>query len=578
MTAKTGTQYRLCIALLLLALLCSACGTKQSEPTSSTPLLAVLAGIPQDPINQTDEFVYYVDYSAIESAYDATRPADAGAFATARDGDVPYKVWWVVWRGLSGFLQEPWLVLETMPEKVGFSALEVDQAIHFGTQPSQGLILSGRFDADAVRTAYQTNFGLAPKDLDGKTVWCSAEDCADGARSDPEYRSRENPFGGNLGQRQPMVIGDDLLMASADRELVLAHLGAAAGTLPDLADDPNYLAAVNAISKDADVVQAMLANPTVAQRMAAKPLIDNRLPPEIRVAAQETLLENFQELPPFDLLILADAVTEDEQIARLGIVYKDADSAELAAAILLDRLDSHYSIQQMRAVSEMLAERNVTDPRYYVHPDGRRAVLVLEFPAPKATSEEIIPMLDLRYQGSATSPGLIYRLFQAMFFSDDTSWLSTVTRAELEATQVGTIPIDAPVNSSAMLVEGAGDEYTYYALEESSPKDWEDVSSGTLWICSEDERPPLIPAGLANSIDGGGFPAGTRLTLVWSDQPGTPDSSELGINEIIATTGVIYEGCIEAALEAMENSATLLLTETDSTFDGKDRLVVVEFY
>jgi hypothetical protein len=119
---------------------------------------------------------------------------------------------------------------------------------------------------------------------------------------------------------------------------------------------------------------------------------------------------------------------------------------------------------------------------------------------------------------------------------------------------------------------------TRLTLEESSPKDWEHVSSGTLWICSEDERPPLIPAGIVNSIDGGGFPAGTRLTLVWSDQPGSPDSSELGINEIIATIGVTYEGCIKAALEAMERKPTLLLTETDSMFGGKDRLVVVEFH
>jgi len=438
MPKKTEIRHRLRIVLLLVALLCTACGAKQAEPTSTIPLLALLAGIPQDPISQTDGFVYFVDYSAMESAYNATRPADAKAFGNAREGDVSYKVWWVVWRSLSGLLQEPWLALETMPESVGFSALEVDQAIQFGTQPSQGLILAGSFDADAIRTAYQTNFGLAPKDLDGKTVWCWAEDCADGARPDPEYRMRENPFGGNLGQRQPMIIGDNLLMAAADLELVLAHLGAAAGTLPNLADDPGYLTAVNAVSKDADVVQAMIANPTVVQRMADKPLIDDRLPPKVRIAVQETLLENFQELPPFDLLILADAVTEDEQIARLGIVYQDADSAELAAPILLDRLENHQSVQGL-AVSEMLAKRSVTDPRYYVHPEAGRAVLVLEFPAPKATSEEIIPMLDVSYQGTATPPGLIYRLFQTMFFSDDTSWLSTVTQAELEAIKVGTL-------------------------------------------------------------------------------------------------------------------------------------------
>lgn len=140
------------------------------------------------------------------------------------------------------------------------------------------------------------------------------------------------------------------------------------------------------------------------------------------------------------------------------------------------------------------------------------------------------------------------------------------------------IAIDAPDNYAVMLIEGAGDDFTYYALEGSPPEDWETVSSGTLWICNEDERPPLIPQAVVRQIDGGGFLPGTQLNLAWSDQPGAPDSSELGINTIIATIGVTYAGCTEGALEAMENSSTLLLTETNSAFDGKDRLVIVEFH
>jgi|GEM_PF-588610 len=441
MMTKTEIRHCLRIALLLVALLCSACGAGQADPTSARPLLGLLAQVPQDPISQADAFIYFVDYAAMESAHDATRPADATEFANARQGDVSHQVWWVVWRGISGLLQEPWFALETMPQTVGFSALEVDQALQFGAQPGQGLILAGSFDAGAIGAAYQTNLGLASRDLDGKKLWCWAEDCADGARTDPQVRMRENPFGGNLGQRQPMIISDDLLMASADRELVLAHLDAAAGTRPNLADDPGYLAAVNAVTKDADVLQAMIANPAVAQRMAGKPPIDDRLSAEMRISAQETLLEDFQELPPFELLILADAVTGDEQIARLGLVYQDADSAELAAPILLDRLASHRPISHSGALafSELLAERNVADPRYYVHQEAGRAVLVLEFATPQATPEQITQMLDPTYQGAATPPGLLYRLFVMLFNSDDTSWLSAATRAEFEAIQVGTL-------------------------------------------------------------------------------------------------------------------------------------------
>ena len=578
MTTKIKIRYRLSVALLLVALLCSACGARQAEPTSTKPLLGLLAGIPQDPINQTDGFIYFVDYSAMESAYNATRPTDAEVFHNARKGGLSYKVWWVVWRDLSGLLQEPWLALEAMPQTVGFSALEVDQVVQFGAAPGQGLILAGNFDADAIRNAYQKNFGLEPKDLDGKTVWCWADDCADGARSDPEYRMRENPFGGNRGQRQPMIITDDLLMASADQELVLAYLDSSAGTVPNLADVPSYLAAVNAVSVDAGVLQAMIANPTVAQRIADKLPIDDRLPADIRMATQETMLENFQELPPFELLILADTVTADEQIARLGVVFKDAGSAERAGRILLERLAGHQSAQFHRPFSEMLAERHVTNPRFYVHQEAGQAVLVLEFATPKATPEEIALMLNIPYQGSATPPGLLYKLFFQMLMMDNTSWLSTASRDELEAIQSRTITIDAPDNNTVLLNEGAGDNFTYYALKASPPENWKNVSTGTLWICNEDERPPLIPPAIVRQIDGGGFRPGTQLNLEWSDQPGAPDSSELGINKIIVTIGVTYAGCTEGALEAMENSSTLLLTETDSEFDGKDRLVIVEFH
>lgn len=141
-----------------------------------------------------------------------------------------------------------------------------------------------------------------------------------------------------------------------------------------------------------------------------------------------------------------------------------------------------------------------------------------------------------------------------------------------------TIAIDAPDNYTVMLIEGAGDDFTYYALEGSPPENWEDVISGTLWICNEGKRPPLIPQAIVRQIDGGGFLSGTRLNLEWSDQSGAPDSSELGINRIIVTIGVTYAGCTKGALEAMENSSTLLLTETDAVFDGKDRLVIVEFH
>ena len=145
-----------------------------------------------------------------------------------------------------------------------------------------------------------------------------------------------------------------------------------------------------------------------------------------------------------------------------------------------------------------------------------------------------------------------------------------------------TITIDAPNDISALLTKGAGDKYSYYAIMEFAPADWDDVSKGTLWICNDDDhisRPPLIPETIVRMLNGGGFPSGTLLELSWTDQEGAPDSSELSLNKIYTTIGITYEGCIENAIKKITEGRlpSLLLTDTDGKFDGKDRLVIVEF-
>lgn len=150
--------------------------------------------------------------------------------------------------------------------------------------------------------------------------------------------------------------------------------------------------------------------------------------------------------------------------------------------------------------------------------------------------------------------------------------LSACTNATNE-----TLVIDAPDKNSELLLEGAGEAYTYYALWATPPREWDEVSAGILWICTEDERPPLIPQDVATAMDGGGFLPGTVLQLVWKESPSIVASSELGFTEIYATVGITYEACIETALGFMNSTTTLLLTETDSTFTGKEDLVAVEF-
>ncbi len=142
----------------------------------------------------------------------------------------------------------------------------------------------------------------------------------------------------------------------------------------------------------------------------------------------------------------------------------------------------------------------------------------------------------------------------------------------------GELTIDAPDSVATLLSSGAGEDFTYYALKASPPGDWTDASAATLWICSQAERPPIIPQKIAAMIDGGGFPAGTLLNLNWEAQEGIYASSELGFSAMQVTVGVTYAGCTSDAVEAAgQGSGALLLTDSAGEFDDKARMVAVVF-
>lgn len=209
---------------------------------------------------------------------------------------------------------------------------------------------------------------------------------------------RENPFGGFLGRRQPMTIADDQLMSSADIAVVQGHVKAAAGEVGNLADSLGCRLSVNAVAEDGELLQASIAGPTLV-------------------------------LPTTSLLIMADVVTEDEQIGRLALVYADAETAEAAAETLLSELMT-FRLRSGEAGAERLGRLNVSDPRYYVREGDDRAVLILEFPTPKATSTEIAEMGPMDHESPKTRPGLVYRFLVDMFVQRDTGWLNVVSVTE----------------------------------------------------------------------------------------------------------------------------------------------------
>ena len=141
------------------------------------------------------------------------------------------------------------------------------------------------------------------------------------------------------------------------------------------------------------------------------------------------------------------------------------------------------------------------------------------------------------------------------------------------------IELDVPDDAKAELESGApAGTYVYYVLAESPPASWEEFQAQGLSIC--DDRPPLIPTEIVAMIDGGGFLSGTQLSLSSGDFESATQGRVQSVLEmsIRVSIGITLQGCINSAIEAMEESpGVVLLTERDADFEGKDRLAEVLF-
>src|SRR5690606_32992724 len=123
-------------------------------------------------------------------------------------------------------------------ELLGFEWFDIDQSLYFGVPPTAGGILRGQFDPERVRAAFEAR-DFAAETIDGVKVLCWIEGCDQGLMVDVRSRNPANPFGGNLGRREPVALLPNLLLNSPAIEVVDAMIQAATGAAPSLLDDPD---------------------------------------------------------------------------------------------------------------------------------------------------------------------------------------------------------------------------------------------------------------------------------------------------------------------------------------------------
>lgn len=428
--------------LLIIIPACKAQKSQQDDPATTQadpppqdehPLIKILALIPDMPaVRETG--VSYVDYWAIVEARLGDQTPRSREDLSADEGAVE-GLWLAALRGIisgpSRLLQHGIMDdTNAMVTLVGFGLFDVIRGAEFLSPPVNVTLFQGNFDSEAVAAALSGR-EYTQHTLDGgMTLWCGPNGCESGAEVNLVARNPINPFGGELGRDQPVLVFEDYVISSTDNTLLERYPKMAAGTVSTLADAPDYRAIADAlVAQDGALIQAQFYGPEVfgsGQPQVLETLLDPNLTGEAREAAINEIKAQIaatqdQVLPVYTAMVIADYVTGNSQRAVVGIVFMDGELAQIAADVLYERIGEYQSMQARRPFTELLEQREATlgDPQFYTHDDTGLTVLLIPFtaPLPPQTIMETPP-------GGYMQSSMTFRLFATAVIARDMGWMA----------------------------------------------------------------------------------------------------------------------------------------------------------
>jgi hypothetical protein len=407
---------RLQALLAVVLLVIGVMPLSAQDQAADNGLLEMLALVPNIPPSR--EYLSYIDYRALfaarpgspqpttAEAFDAVmanhrsdeRALMTSAFSSASAGPYFYA---------SALYSEP----HAMQEFVGFHITDIEQALEFGKPTYGATILKGSFDNAAIIAAHMRR-GYSHSNLDDLTLLCPEGGCQNGLLADQYERTDANPFGGNIGRNQVVLLGDGWIASSPDIDTILSI----AQFTVKLADAPDYRAAAESLHAQGTIVQAQFVHPS-DQAVWYYILIDIRTLPRNRPAAAAEFRETFVPIHSYNLLVLAHTATESEERAVAAMVYVTKDSAEYSAPILLDRLDTYENYFDNQIWGEAMAARGVTATDANIYPaSGRRFVVNVTFHSP-------LPGTDVPSTGIAEVPARPFSYLIRNYHAGMLNWL-----------------------------------------------------------------------------------------------------------------------------------------------------------
>lgn len=430
------------IVLMVITLLSLSAVGAQEPALDEQPLMQMLARIPNTTLSRTE--IYFNDRKAIETAYPSAKMPEnfvefmAMSEAKGQDADLlPVDLWWRVWRNQASAMSARYLQLgEETQAVVGFDYFEINQEMTYGQPPAQTLQITGDFNFNLVRDAFALR-GYSRYASEDVEFWCPEAGCDAGNMQNLPNRNPANPFGGDLGRSQTLLIEDGTLISSPSEIAMQNHLDVSTGDEPSLATLPQYRAVAAAITSEGALMQAYFWDGELLLGMSdlsPAALFGTSVTQEVIERFYEDMLKDFVELPAYQLMVFADVASETEQMGQVALVYTTEEAAKTAAEVIPDRIANYQSIALRIPFTELLEERGVTKPVINIVEHADRYVVLVSFPTPKASDEELMQFnITSLEQPETTAPGLIYRLLVDAAMRRDLGWLNTIPRSAIEA-------------------------------------------------------------------------------------------------------------------------------------------------
>lgn len=325
---------RLFVSLLIVVITLAALPRIPAEAqTTELPLLKMLSFVPNAPFSHEGE-IYFNDLDALISAHPgAVRPKSRAEFESLQNTNKEGVALYEAARNGATFdsptLAPSFSFMDNIINTVGIdlftvsSTLEFSYSVHIGDKLRDITLLFGQFDPAAIEGAY-TKRQFTKGDLEGLTLFCGPEGCDKGYIMDSKNREPSDPFGGNLGRKQPIVVTKEFVFSSPVIEVVEDMANTYLGKSPSLAQAPEYAAIADTLYQIGPVLQAIYVWPQIP--------VDN---------AEGLKLGSPTSIAPYSLAALAHLADKQNQYAVVSLVYDKETDAQQAGGVIMTRIEQY---------------------------------------------------------------------------------------------------------------------------------------------------------------------------------------------------------------------------------------------